>query len=83
MPGFDGTGPQGRGPMTGRAMGYCILKQSQNEPLVDLTGLQGKQISHAAGLGIASMRTVSPYGWFGRRFGRGCGRGRGRNRFGF
>lgn len=23
MPGFDGTGPQGRGPMTGGARGYC------------------------------------------------------------
>jgi hypothetical protein len=23
MPGGDGTGPQGMGPMTGRAMGYC------------------------------------------------------------
>ncbi|RKX98944.1 MAG: hypothetical protein DRP55_07905 [Spirochaetes bacterium] len=24
MPGLDGTGPQGGGPMTGRGMGYCI-----------------------------------------------------------
>lgn len=23
MPGFDGTGPRGRGPMTGRGMGSC------------------------------------------------------------
>jgi len=23
MPGFDGTGPLSRGPMTGRGMGYC------------------------------------------------------------
>lgn len=23
MPGFDGTGPAGQGPMTGRGMGYC------------------------------------------------------------
>lgn len=23
MPGFDGTGPMGQGPMTGRGMGYC------------------------------------------------------------
>jgi hypothetical protein len=23
MPFFDGTGPLGRGPMTGRGMGYC------------------------------------------------------------
>ena len=25
MPGFDGTGPGGRGPMTGRGMGYCAV----------------------------------------------------------
>ena len=23
MPGFDGTGPSGEGPMTGRGLGYC------------------------------------------------------------
>jgi Family of unknown function (DUF5320) len=23
MPGFDGTGPMGMGPMTGRGMGFC------------------------------------------------------------
>ena len=26
MPGFDGTGPKGQGPMTGRGMGYCVIK---------------------------------------------------------
>lgn len=26
MPRGNGTGPLGRGPMTGRGMGYCILK---------------------------------------------------------
>ena len=25
MPGFDGTGPRGKGPMTGKAQGYCLL----------------------------------------------------------
>jgi Family of unknown function (DUF5320) len=25
MPGFDGTGPRGMGPMTGRGMGYCVV----------------------------------------------------------
>ena len=24
MPGFDGTGPRGQGPMTGGARGYCV-----------------------------------------------------------
>ena len=26
MPGGDGTGPLGRGPMTGRGMGECVVK---------------------------------------------------------
>ncbi|MBN1375355.1 MAG: DUF5320 domain-containing protein [Dehalococcoidia bacterium] len=25
MPGFDGTGPAGKGPMTGCGMGYCAI----------------------------------------------------------
>ncbi|MDQ1327817.1 MAG: hypothetical protein QG641_1100, partial [Candidatus Poribacteria bacterium] len=25
MPGFNGTGPMGLGPMTGRGMGYCAV----------------------------------------------------------
>ncbi|MCG9479393.1 MAG: DUF5320 domain-containing protein [Actinomycetia bacterium] len=25
MPGFDGTGPAGMGPMTGRGDGYCVM----------------------------------------------------------
>jgi hypothetical protein len=26
MPRFDGTGPMGRGPLTGRGMGYCAVR---------------------------------------------------------
>jgi len=25
MPGFDGTGPRGQGPMTGGGRGYCVM----------------------------------------------------------
>jgi Family of unknown function (DUF5320) len=28
MPGFNGTGPRGMGPMTGRGMGYCVIPLS-------------------------------------------------------
>jgi len=28
MPGFDGTGPRGMGPLTGRGMGYCAVPVS-------------------------------------------------------
>ena len=31
MPGKDGTGPNGKGPFTGKAMGDCILKIDSNE----------------------------------------------------
>jgi len=42
MPGFDGTGPQGKGPMTGRARGYCVLRESNGE-LSHMQGLAGVQ----------------------------------------
>ena len=32
MPGFDGTGPQGKGPMTGKGNGFCILKAPNDKP---------------------------------------------------
>ena len=32
MPNLDGTGPQGKGPMTGRGRGYCVLRESNDEP---------------------------------------------------
>jgi hypothetical protein len=32
MPRFDGTGPQGRGPMTGNGLGHCVLRESMEEP---------------------------------------------------
>ena len=31
MPGFNGTGPSGIGPMTGRGMGYCVIPLSTEE----------------------------------------------------
>ena len=34
MPGFNGAGPGGIGPMTGRGMGYCVIPLStQNQEL--------------------------------------------------
>ena len=32
MPGFDGTGPLGQGPMTGRGQGFCVLTTSKENP---------------------------------------------------
>jgi hypothetical protein len=46
MPSFDGTGPLGQGPMTGRGQGFCVLKNSKENPgqLEGLAGLQGVPI---------------------------------------
>ncbi|MGZ8840717.1 MAG: DUF5320 domain-containing protein [Candidatus Aminicenantales bacterium] len=43
MPGYNGTGPKGRGPMTGRGGGYCLLKLpgSADEPLSGFVGRAG------------------------------------------
>jgi len=32
MPGFDGTGPFGQGPMTGLGRGFCVLAKSEEKP---------------------------------------------------
>jgi len=42
MPGFDGTGPLGKGPMTGRGQGFCVLTTSKENPdqIQGIVGLQ-------------------------------------------
>ena len=47
MPRFDGTGPQGKGPMTGRGNGFCILRISgaSGEPVTGFAGISGKPVS--------------------------------------
>jgi len=46
MPGRDGTGPRGRGPMTGRGMGFCVLKVDPHRlGLVrGFAGVDGKRV---------------------------------------
>ena len=46
MPGFDGTGPLGQGPMTGRGQGFCVLTSSEENPgqVKGLAGIDGKPI---------------------------------------
>jgi len=46
MPGFDGTGPSGQGPMTGRGRGFCISKVFEEKPLEvrGFVGLQGTSV---------------------------------------
>ena len=57
MPGFDGTGPSGQGPMSGRGQGFCVLKKSKENPgqLEGLAGLQsvpiGKKVNNSESTG--------------------------------
>ena len=46
MPGFDGTGPLGQGPMTGRGQGFCVLTSSKENPdqVKGVAGLQSVPI---------------------------------------
>lgn len=62
MPGFDGTGPRGEGPMTGGARGYCN------------PGYAGYGPSYGRGYGMGWGRGFR--GGFGPGYGRGRGYGR-------
>ena len=46
MPGLDGTGPLGQGPMTGRGQGFCVLTTSRENPsqIQGFAGVDGKPI---------------------------------------
>lgn len=41
MPHHDGTGPNGKGPMTGRGMGYCVIPLST--PAEELSYLKKRE----------------------------------------
>ncbi len=77
MPGFDGTGPEGRGSMTGRGLGNCnpntqdqTNQTAQNQP-------NPRPVNRFFGW----FRRGTGYGaGFGRGMGRGMGRGLGRGR---
>jgi hypothetical protein len=47
MPGFDGTGPSGQGPMTGQSGGFCALRISKENPgkVNGFAGLRGVPVS--------------------------------------
>ena len=46
MPGFDGTGPLGQGPMSGRGQGFCVLTSLKENPnqIRGVAGIDGKPI---------------------------------------
>jgi len=47
VPGFDGTGPRGYGPVTGGGLGFCLLKMPDtvNEPITGFAGLSGRPVA--------------------------------------
>ena len=47
MPGFDGTGPTGKGPMTGNRSGSCMLTitDDRDEPIRGFAGEAGRPVS--------------------------------------
>ena len=75
MPRYDGTGPQGGGPMTGRGEGYCAVSQPRSGRPYGYAGLRGRPIGGFLG------RFGGRFFGLGRRLGRGLGRGRGRGRW--
>jgi hypothetical protein len=79
MPRFDGTGPRGSGPMTGRGEGYCILELPKpDRPAQGYAGLTGTPVYGrplAARWPLTTWwrRPAITWGW-----GRATRRGRGR-----
>ena len=74
MPNLDGTGPQGKGPLTGRKRGLCRDKQTTKiEKTENQHGENNKSVySHRRG------RQPRRGGGFGNRFSGGYGKGQGR-----
>lgn len=87
MPGFDGTGPLGKGPLTGRGEGYCVVARKGvfDMPRGDGTGpmglgpMTGRGAGYCAGYSMPGYANPVSGRGFGRgigAFGRGAGRGR-------
>lgn len=89
MPGFDGTGPRGKGAMTGCGIGYCVVKVSTDNikvndkgkgvfdmPRGDGTGPMGQGPMTGRGAGFCAGYNTP--GYMNPVFGRGyAGMGRG------
>jgi hypothetical protein len=89
MPDFDGTGPRGQGPMTGRGEGHCALvlpPPGSKEAPYGYAGLQGTPVRLGTPAGLAGLGARFPCRWpylvmrrgLAFRHGRGHGAWRGR-----
>lgn len=47
MPGFDGTGPRGQGPLTGKASGFCLIRMPDDpgQPRTGFAGMAGQPVA--------------------------------------
>ena len=63
MPGFDGTGPRGLGPMTGRGEGYCaVVLPSSRTAGAPFNYAQGRPYGYAGLAGVpVKQRTLMDY----------------------
>ena len=71
MPGFDGTGPMGAGPMTGGARGYCNPAYAGYGPADDRGFGYGRGCGRGMGRGRGARRGLGPAFGMGRGYGRG------------
>jgi len=65
MPGFDGKGPLGAGPITGSGRGYCIIREPApgKEEATGFAGLAGEPVGQSptpAGSGTPASKAVLP-----------------------
>jgi hypothetical protein len=84
MPRFDGTGPRGEGPFTGRAEGYCAIRLPEpgsGQPATGFAGLAGSPVELRAKDSHSLLRWLDLSGPSPTR-GLPCGHGlrRGRSR---
>jgi hypothetical protein len=67
MPGFDGTGPRGRGPFTGRGEGYCAIRlpaPGSEQPAEGFAGEGGRPVCLKA---LPAWLRLAMARWTGRR----------------
>ncbi|HAA34099.1 MAG TPA: hypothetical protein DCD97_02175 [Firmicutes bacterium] len=68
MPGYDGTGPMGAGPMTGWGRGFCFSPVQGTTPYLPFYG----RPVYGYGFGRPRMGLGLRRGWGGRGRGRWC-----------
>jgi hypothetical protein len=83
MPRFDGTGPRGTGPMTGRSEGYCVLELPETgRPVRGYVGMENAPVRLDQAPAVRSTRWPIMAAWRRGAFRQGrssfARRGRGR-----